>query len=322
MSERVCIFGTGAIGGLLAARLAHAGTDVSCVARGPQLAAIRSQGLRLIEADRDINVEVPCSDDPAALGPQDVVIVTLKTHALAENVAGIASLLGPDTAIITAQNGLPWWYFYRDVSPLAGRWLESIDPGGRLWNGLGPSRAIGAVVYPAAEVVAPGVIRHVQGERFTLGEPDGLRSDRIVAAGALLSNAGLQVSLNDAIRAEIWLKLAVNAALNPLSVIENATIGEIVNNSSSCRRLATMIGEAQSVAASLGIAPALSAEELIDALRAFSGHKTSMLTDSESGRPTEREALTGAVLEIASHTGVATPYLRAAYSELQRLDGL
>jgi 2-dehydropantoate 2-reductase len=316
---RVCIYGTGAIGGFLAARLAHAGTNVSCVARGAQLEAIRSNGLRLIEAKREINAEIPCSDTPSELGIQDIVIVTLKAHALASNVEGIASLLGPDTVIVTAQNGLPWWYFYRDASPLEGRWLESVDPGGRLWSRFGPQRAIGAVVYPAAEVIAPGVIRHVQGERLTLGEPDGGRSDRVVATGDLLRDAGLRVSITDDIRAEIWLKLAVNAAINPLSVIENATITEIVNDSSTCGRLAMMIGEAQSVAASLGVEPIRSVDELLAALRAIDGHKTSMLVDYESGRPLELDALTGAVLEIAAHTGVNTPNLHDVYQETRRL---
>ncbi|MBT8442406.1 MAG: 2-dehydropantoate 2-reductase [Gammaproteobacteria bacterium] len=320
MNTRVCIYGTGAIGGFLAARLAHAGKKVSCVARGDQLEAIRSQGLRLIEPDHEIDVETPCSDNPDELGVQDIVIVTLKAHALADNVDGIASLLGPNSVIVTAQNGLPWWYFYRDASPLEGRWLESVDPGGQLWKRLGPERAIGAIVYPAAAVVAPGVIRHVHGENFTLGEPGGGRSDRIVAASELLSDAGLQVSITDDIRAEIWLKLAVNAAINPLSVIENSTITEIIDDSSSREQLAKMIGEAQSVAASVGVAPMMSVEELIDAMRGIDGHKTSMLIDYESDRPMELDALTGAILEIASQTGAATPYLSAIFDEIsQRL---
>lgn len=315
---RVCIYGTGAIGGFLAARLAHAGKNVSCVARGAQLEAIRSKGLHLIEADREIGVAIPCSDTPGELGVQDVVIVTLKAHALADNVDGIASLLGPDSVIVTAQNGLPWWYFYRDASPLEGRQLASVDPGEQLWNRLGPQRAIGAIVYPAAEVVAPGIIRHAYGERFTLGEPDGERSERVVDVGALLSDAGLQVSITDDIRAEIWLKLSVNAALNPLSVVDNSTITAIVNDPSSCERLAAMIGEAQSVAASLGVDPVMSVAELIEALRDIDGHKTSMLADFESGRPLELDALTGAILEIASKSGVATPYLSTVYDEVSQ----
>lgn len=318
MSARVCIYGTGAIGGFLAARLAHAGTDVSCVARGAQLAAIRSGGLRLIEAEREISVEVPCSDEPAELGTQDIVVVTLKAHALTENVDGIASLLGPDTAMVTMQNGLPWWYFHRDTSPLAGRHLETVDPGRRLYDELRAERAIGAIVYPAAEVIAPGIIRHSQGERFTLGEPGGETSARIESVCKLMNDADLQASISDDIRAEIWLKLSVNAAINPLSVVEGSTISEIVSDDDDRRYLTTLISEAQSVAASLGVVPLMTVDELISALQAVDGHKTSMLMDYECGRPLELEALTGAVLEVASLMDVTTPGLRALYEQVRR----
>ena len=318
MSARVCIYGTGAIGGFLAARLAHAGTDVSCVARGAQLEAIRSGGLRLIEADREIDVEVPCSDEPAELGQQDIVIVALKAHALTENVGGIASLLGPDTIIVTMQNGLPWWYFHRDTSPLAGRHLETVDPGRRLGDELRAERAIGAIIYPAAEVIAPGVIRHSQGERFTLGEPGGETTARIESVCELMNDADLQASISADIRAEIWLKLSVNAAINPLSVVGGSAISEIVSDEDDRRYLTTLISEAQSVAASLGVVPLMKVDELIAALQAVEGHKTSMLMDYECGRPLELEALTGAVLEVASLMDVTTPGLRALYEQVRR----
>ena len=315
MSPRICIFGTGAIGGLLAARLANAGLHVNCVARGATMRAIQSDGLRLIDDDGEIRVDVNCTDSPAQLGDQDFVLVTLKAHSLADNVDGIAHLLGPATAIITAQNGVPWWYFYKDSSSFPGKQLGCVDPEGRIWKMLGPERAVGAVVYPTAEVVAPGVVRHVHGDRFTVGEPGGEISPRAVEIRGLLCKAGLEATVSENIRDETWLKLSVNAAINPLSLVRRATIGKILSDSADRQYLITLIRESQDVARSLGIASIMSAKELTDALESFGAHKTSMLVDHECGRELELEALTGAVLELAKRMRVPTPALSNLYAQ-------
>jgi 2-dehydropantoate 2-reductase len=319
MKERVCIYGAGAIGGFLAARLAHAGLDVGCVARGAQLEAIRSHGLRLIEADRELHVDIPCTDKPRELGVQDIVVVTLKAHALTDNIDGIRALASAKTPIVTIQNGLPWWYFFSDRSPLAGQTLESVDPGRRIWRTLGPERAIGAVVYPAAEIVEPGKIRHLGGDRITVGEPDGMTTARISAIREILDLAGLTGSVGDSIRAEIWLKLAVNAAINPLSVIKHATISEILEDDGERHRLTDLIGESRTVANALGVELPMSPENLVAALRDFGAHKTSMLVDYELGRPLEIEPMTGAVLDIASRMQIRVPTLKALYEEVKNL---
>jgi len=313
MSPRICIYGTGAIGGFLAVRLANAGLRVNCIARGAQMQAIQSGGLRLIDGGREIRVDVNCTDSPTQLGAQDIVIVTLKAHALADNADGIAHLLGPETAVITAQNGVPWWYFHEDASAFPGKYLDSVDPDGRIWKMLGPEHAVGAVVYPSAGVVSPGVVTHVHGDRFTVGEPGGQASPRVAEIRDLLCKAGLQAKVSDSIRDEIWLKLSVNAAINPLSLVRRTTVGEILTDDDDRRFLTTLISESQEVARSLGVTPLMSAEELTDALEPFGAHKPSMLIDYEHGRELELEALTGAVLEIAQRMHVPTPTLSELY---------
>ena len=320
MSARICIYGAGAIGGFLATRFAHAGYTVSCIARGDHLAAIRARGLRLIEAAQETLVQIECTDRPDSLGKQDFVFVTLKTHAVADSVEGIAALLGPSTVIVTAQNGLPWWYFHRDSSALAGQQLEAVDPAGLLWKTLGPERAIGAIVYPAASVAGPGVIRHLSGERFALGEPGGENTERIRTLQALMSGAGLQAPVSADIRREIWLKLSINAAINPLSLVRRATIGEIVHDGAGRAELVSLIREVQKVAESIGIEPLMSAADLVVALEPFAAHKTSMLTDYENHRPLELDGLSGAVLEIAGHMRVAAPELRRLYDRVRVID--
>lgn len=315
MSPRICIFGTGAIGGLLAARLASAGLHVNCIARGAAMRAMQSDGLRLIDDDGEIRVDVNCTDSPAQLGEQDFVFVTLKAHSVADNVDSIAHLLGPATAIITAQNGVPWWYFHKDASAFAGKQLDSVDPDGRIWNTLGPERAVGAVVYPSAGIVAPGVVKHLHGDRFTVGEPGGDTSPRVIEIRDLLCKAGLQTTVSENIRDEVWLKLSVNAAINPLSLVRRTTIGEILGDAADRQYLIKLIRESQDVARSLGVAPLMSPEELTGALESFGAHKTSMLIDHEHGRGLELEALTGAVLELAKRMRAPTPALSNLYAQ-------
>lgn len=319
MTLRVCIYGAGAIGGFLAARLANAGVEISCVARGAHLQAMQTSGLRLLEAQRELRVDVPCSDAPAALGTQDIVILTVKTHAVAGSLAGISTLLGADTTVVTAQNGLPWWYGYQDTSALVVNHLDSVDPGGRIWTAIGPERAIGAIIYPAAELLAPGVVRHVYGNRLSLGEPNGTATQRLTEICQLLEQAGLETTPTPDIRQEIWQKLAISAAINPLSLLRRCVIAKILASGRDRALLTTLIREAQAVARSLGVAPAQPAEALVDALEVVGPHKTSMLTDIEAGRTLELDALTGAVVEVGTLMQVPTPELQHLYDQVRQM---
>ena len=212
---KICVYGAGAIGGYLAVRLAQTGCDVSVVARGPHLAAMTARGLRLETGEERLTVKVAATDDPATLGRQDYVIVTLKGHSIPAVVEPMQPLLGPDTAVVSAVNGIPWWYFHRLGSPFGERHVESVDPGGAVWRGIGPERAVGCVVYPSCEVVEPGLVRHLSGDRFVLGEPSGARSERVRELASALSEAGLRAPLRTRVRDEIWIKLWGNVPFNP-----------------------------------------------------------------------------------------------------------
>ena len=227
---KVCIYGAGAIGGHLGAKLAYSGVEVSLVARGPHLEAIRENGLRLRTAGGEIVARVPASDDPGELGQQDFVILTLKAHQASAAAVAMQPLLGPNTAIVTAMNGIPFWYFYGLDGPWRDHRLDSVDPGGVLWDTLGPQRVIGCIVYSAAEVVEPGVIVHEYGERYSLGEPDGSKSERVVAISKALSAAGLKAPVKTRIRDELWFKLWGNLSFNPISVLTLATLGEMAGD--------------------------------------------------------------------------------------------
>jgi len=308
--SRVCIFGAGAIGSFLAARLAATDATVSCIARGPHLTAMQNHGLRLHSGEQQTTVRLDCTDTPADLGQQDVVLVTLKAQQLAENAARIAALAGPDTIIVAVQNGLPWWYFYADSSAFGEHHLASIDPGGEIWRNLKPERALGAIVYPAAEIVAPGTVQHISGNRFTLGEPDSSDSPRLRTLAALLDAAGLQAEISTNIRPDIWLKLSVSATLNPLNLILGGTVGDILNDAARRDHLQTLIQEAQQVGAAINARPGMTPGELVTALEVVAPHQTSMLKDFRQGRSLEIAALTGAVLEIGARMGIATPGLQ------------
>ena len=222
---KICIFGAGAIGGYLAVKLLQGGADVSLVARGPHLAAMKARGLTLIEnGDQRTTVPVTASDNPADLGPQDYVIITLKAHSVPPVVETMQPLIGPDTTIVSGVNGVPWWYFYKHGGAFEGTRLASVDPGDRQWTGFGPDRVLGCVVYPAAEVVEPGVIKHIEGNRFSLGEPDGSKSERALALSKVLSAAGLKAPVRPRIRDEIWVKLWGNLSFNPISALTHATL--------------------------------------------------------------------------------------------------
>jgi 2-dehydropantoate 2-reductase len=304
---KLCIYGAGAIGGYMAAKLARAGADVSLVARGPHLEAIQDNGLTLIEEGETWRVPVRAAADPAALGPQDTVVITLKAHSVPAAVAPMQPLLGPDTTVVMGVNGVPWWYFYRLGGPHDGRRLHTVDPGDVQWDGIGPQRVLGCVVYPAAEVVEPGVIRHVEGNRFSLGEPSGEKSERAEALSRLLGAAGLRAPVRPRIRDEIWVKLWGNLSFNPISALTHATLDVLCTDPGTRAHARGMMLEAQAIAETLGVKFPIDVERRIDGGAAVGAHKTSMLQDLERGRPMEIDALVTAVREMGRLVGIPTP---------------
>ena len=306
---KVCIFGAGAIGGFIGARLAQAGNSVSLVARGPHLTAIREHGLTLRSGGEESTVHVAASDNAAELGVHDFVIVALKAHSVPAVVDPIKSLCDENTAIVTAVNGVPWWYFHGLGGDYEGRQLGSVDPGGRQWRELGPERAIGCVVYPACEVSAPGVIEHIDGERFTLGEPNGEKTDRVQRLSAALREANLKAPVKNRIRDEIWVKLWGNVAFNPLSALTGATLEGLCANDETRELARAIMLEAQQIGEALGARFAVDVDKRIAGAAAVGAHKTSMLQDLERGRAMEIDAVVTAVQELGILTSVATPTL-------------
>jgi len=304
---KVAIFGAGAIGGMLGVKLAQAGADVTFIARGPHLQAMRENGVVLHSGGETIQVRPRCVANAAEAGRQDYVIVTLKAHSLPAAAADIALMMDDESALITAVNGVPYWYFHGLPGPYAGRRVESVDPGGILSATLPPSRAIGCVVYPAAEVTQPGVISHSYGDRFSLGEPDGSRSNRIQAISSLLISAGLKAPIRPRIRDEIWVKLWGNLCFNPLSALTGATLDILTTRPDLRAACRAMMVEAQAVAEALGVNFAISVDKRIEGAAEVGVHKTSMLQDLERGRPMEIDALLGAVVELGGLTCQAMP---------------
>ena len=311
---KICIFGAGAIGGYISARLALQGeAEVSLVARGAHLAAMEQNGLTLKQGGETRVVRPRVTGDPRSLGPQDFVILTLKAHGMAGVIDPLRPLLGPDTTILFAQNGLPWWYFHRHGGPFDGHRLDSVDPGGEIWNRLGPERALGCVVWQAAEIEAPGVIAHHYGDRMPLGEPSGEKSDRAVLLGNLLSAAGVKSPVRPNLRNEIWLKLWGNLSFNPVSVLTNGTLEGLAGDSGTRAVIRAMMEEARGVAEALGVTFSVGVDERIAMASRVGAHRTSMLQDADAGRPTELDALLGVVIELGELTGRPTPSLKLVY---------
>lgn len=309
---RIAIFGAGAIGGLVGARLARKGeAEVTLIARGAHLAAMREKGLTLKENGGKTTVQVAATDAPADLPPQDYVILALKAHSVPGALDALRPLLGPGTAVVTAQNGVPWWYFYKHGGTHEGRRIEAVDPGGRIWDTIGPERAIGCVVYPAAEIEAPGVVRHIEGDRFVLGEPSGERSERVSVLARAMAAAGLRAPVRPEIRNEIWLKLWGNLSFNPISALTGGTLEQIARDPQTRAVARNMMLEAQAIAESLGVRFALDVDRRIAGAEQVGAHKTSMLQDLELGRPMEIDALVTAVQELGHLTGHATPTIDA-----------
>jgi 2-dehydropantoate 2-reductase len=303
---RICVYGAGAIGGYLGAQLALSGEDVTLIARGPHLAAMQANGIKLLIDGEELIAHPRCTHDPATVGPQDFVFVTLKAHSVPGVVDVMQPLLGPDTAVVTATNGVPWWYFYG----LEGQWkdvqLESVDPGGVQWNGLGPERAIGCVVYPATEVVEPGVIQHLDGNRFTLGEPTGEKTERVQALSQALIAAGFRAPIRG-IRDELWVKLWGNLTFNPISALTLETLDVVATDPGTRDVSRSMMLEAQAVGERLGVRFKVDVERRIDGAAAVGAHRTSMLQDLDKGRPMEIDALIGAVQEMGRLVDLPTP---------------
>lgn len=317
---KLAILGAGAIGGFLGARLTRAAEDVTLIARGPHLQAMREQGLRVIEAGGEYTVRPQCTDDFAPIREADAVFVTLKAHALPPVVSRLAESLGEKTAVISAQNGIPWWYFQRYGGELDGIHLETVDPGGVIGRAIDPHRVIGCVVYPATDLVAPGVVRHVEGERFSLGELDGGETERVLALSATLTRAGLKAPVQAKIRDELWVKLLGNAVFNPMSALTRATLVEMAESPLTAAVVRGAMEEVERVAHRLGVEMAVSIDRRIRGAARVGGHKTSMLQDLDAGRPLEIDALVGSLVELADRLTVAVPFLRTLYGCVKLLE--
>lgn len=312
---KVCVVGAGAIGGYMAVRLADAGHDVSVIARGPHLAAIKANGLKLIEAEQElIASNLVASDKIADLGNQDVVVMALKAHQITPVVNDLPVLFGPNTVMVTLQNGIPWWYFQKLSGPYADRVVETVDPGGVLFGAIDPNRVIGCIAYPAATIAEPGVIRHIEGNRFPVGELDGGDSDRVRVVSGLFEEGGFKSRVLDDIRSEIWLKLWGNLTFNPISALTHATLVDICQFPLTRGLAATMMTEAQQVAERLGASFRVPMERRIAGAESVGKHKTSMLQDVEVGKPLEVDGMLGVVVELAEVTEVEVPTLRALYA--------
>ena len=313
---KFAVVGAGAIGGLLGTRLALAGEQVSFIARNQNLAAIQRHGFRLLLEDgREARAtEVRAVQKMADAGPQDVVLLTVKAHQVAALLPEMRALFGPQTLLVSMINGLPWWYFQKSGGAYEGRSLDSVDPGGLIAKQIEADRIIASVVYPAAELVEPGVVRLIEGNRFSLGELDGSRSPRVEALSQALMRAGFKAPISKDIRSELWVKLWGNLCFNPISALTGATLEDICRFCPTRDLAAAMMGEAQALAEKLGVRFKIGIEQRIAGAEAVGAHKTSMLQDLERGRALELEALVGAVLELGRITATPTPHIAAIYA--------
>jgi 2-dehydropantoate 2-reductase len=313
---KIAIIGVGAIGGFLGARLAHCGEDVTFIARGANLEALQARGIRLLMGDGSEHAvrKVNATADYAAAGPQDLVILAMKAHQVEAVAPEVPKLFGADTAVIPMQNGIPYWYFHAHGGALAGTQITSVDPNGLIAKNIPCERVIGCVVYPATELLSHGVIKHVEGNRFPVGEPDGTASDRVTRVSECLIRGGLQAPVLSDIRAEIWLKLWGNLTFNPISALSRSTLAGICQYPLSRALARDMMTEAQSIANKLGITFRVPIEKRIAGAERVGHHKTSMLQDVEASRTLEVDALLGSVVELARLTDTPTPHLDTVYA--------
>jgi 2-dehydropantoate 2-reductase len=311
---RIAVLGAGAIGSFVGACLARGGSETHLVARGPHMAAMRRDGVQVVTAAETWSVRVPCTDDPRDIGPVDCVILALKAYAYSSAGALLKPLLAADTAVVPAQNGIPWWYFHEHGGPHEGRRIECVDPGGAVSAAIAPERVIGCVVYPAAVLEAPGVVRHIEGRRFAIGEPSGALTERCRSLSQAMTNGGLKCPIEPRLREQIWVKLMGNAAFNPLSAVTGATMAEICRFPPTRTLAAQLMQEVVAVATSLGCDVPVSIERRLGGAERVGDHRTSTLQDLEAGKRLELEALLGAVLELAEITGIEVPHLREIHA--------
>ncbi len=316
--ETYAVVGAGAIGAYVGASLARAGRDVTLVARGPHLDAMRANGVRVRSERGDFQASVVATDDATAYGPFDCIVVALKGHQLAGMLPAIAAMSHERTRIVPMQNGIPWWYFQRHGGPLDGISLDSVDPGGKLAAAFDPANVVGCVIYCSTEIESPGVIRHIEGTRYALGRPDGTSDAAIDDIAAAMGEGGLKAPVENDLRAQIWLKILGNAALNPISALTRMTIAGMLRDPAVEELIREIMTECEAVAHALGVELPVSVQKRIDGARRVGEHKTSMLQDVERGRPLELDCISGAVIEIGKLLGVPTP----ATSHVHALTGL
>jgi 2-dehydropantoate 2-reductase len=319
---KVAIIGAGAIGGYVGVKLALAGEDVTFIVRGQNLMAIRNAGMKLIMHDGTEHVasNVKATDSYDDAGVQDIVVLALKAHQVDSVADQVGKLIGPETVVVTMQNGIPYWYFHRHGGEFEGRQVESVDPTGLLAQKIPPSQVLGCVVYPASELIAPGVVRHIEGDRFPVGELDGSISERATRVSECFNNAGFKAPVLDNIRAEIWLKLWGNLTFNPISALTHSTLVDICQYPLTRDLAAKMMSEAQDIAGKLGITFRVSLDKRIAGAEKVGKHKTSMLQDVEAGRGPEIDALVGSVVELGRLTGTPTPHIDATYALVKLLE--
>jgi 2-dehydropantoate 2-reductase len=311
---RIVIAGAGAIGGYIGARLAQAGADVVLFARGPHLRAMQDRGLRVVSADGDFSVRPEVSDNLAAIGVADVVVLGVKAHGLTTLAPSLTPLFGPDTIVVSTQNGIPWWYFEEHGGELDGLTLERVDPGGVIAASIEHRRIIGSLAYFATDIAEPGVIHHTEGNRISFGEPGGEKSERIRRVTAAFSAAGFRCPITTRIRHEIWVKLLGNASLNPISVLTGGTLEQMTRHPDVSQLVRAVMVEAEAVASKLGVELPITIDQRIAGAEKVGAHKTSMLQDFEAGRPMELEAVVGAVVELGGRLGVPMPSMSAVYA--------
>jgi 2-dehydropantoate 2-reductase len=311
---KIVIAGAGAIGGYLGARLAQAGADVVLFARGPHLRAMQERGLHVVSAEGDFSVRPRVTGALASIGVADVVFLGVKAHSLTSLAPSLRPLFGPDTVVVSTQNGIPWWYFHEHGGELDGLSLERVDPGGVIAASIEHRRVIGSLAYFATDIVEPGVIHHTEGNRISFGEPNGERSDRVRGITAALTAAGLRCPITTRIRHEIWVKLLGNVAFNPISVLTGGTLEQLTRHPDVSRLARAVMVEAEGVASKLGIELPITIDQRMAGAEKVGAHKTSMLQDYEAGRPMEIEAVVGAVVELGERLGVPMPSTNAVYA--------
>ena len=317
--SKICIFGAGAIGGYIAACLKKTDTEISLIARGPHKKAIEEKGLTFIKNGKSENFKFNVTDDPKTLDVQDYIFISVKAHSISSIVDTLSPMINEQTSIVSAVNGLPWWYFYKSNTGtnLDDKYIESVDPNGKIWNTFKPERAIGCVVYPACEIIEPGVIKHNEGERFSLGEPDGTKSERLKKIADLLIAGGLKVPQKKNLRDEIWIKLWGNCSFNPVSALTNTTLDQIGNDKELLNLVRKMMEECQLVGEKIGVKFNVSIDDRIKGATSVIGHKPSTTQDLNAGKPLEIDPIIGSIIEIGNKLKIETPTLKKINSRLK-----